>query len=159
MKIFFIFIILIISIRCHSENLRSLLQWSKNTKKYFHAHDKENSFFKNIHSITNSGTNAEAYWSFDGKNLSFQAIRGSLADTHSCDQIYTMSSEGLDIKLISPSSGRTTCSYFYPDGQHLIFSMTTDQIMCPPSPDMNFGYVWPIYKDMDIFIKNLPFLL
>lgn len=117
---------------------------------------KEPTFFKNIKAITKDGTNAEAYWSFDGLNFTFQAVRGDLGKTHPCDQIYTMSAHGSDIKLQSPGTGRTTCSYFYPDGNHLIYSKTTKQTECPPSPDMRFGYLWPVYKDMDIFIKHIP---
>jgi len=112
-------------------------------------------FLKNVRAITNSGTNAEAYWSYDGKRFSFQAIRGPLGQSHPCDQIYMMNVDGSNITLVAPGTGRDTCSYYYPDGNHIIFSMTTSQTYCPPAPDMNFGYVWPINKDMSIFVKNL----
>ena len=26
---------------------------------------------------------------------------------------------------------------------------------CPPTPDMAYGYLWPIYSDMDIFKVSL----
>ena len=39
----------------------------------------------NVKQLTFGGENAEAYFSFDGKRLSFQSTAG-----HGCDQIYTM---------------------------------------------------------------------
>jgi len=88
------------------------------------------------------------------KKFSFQAIRDPLGRTHACDQIYSMNVDGSNIKLISTGKGRDTCSYYYPDGINIIFSQTTAQAPCPPTPDQAFGYVWPIYKDMDIYIRN-----
>jgi len=118
----------------------------------------ESQYLANIKAITNGGTNAEAYWSFDGKHFSFQAIRGKLAETHPCDQVYVMNADGSNVTLVAPGTGRDTCSYYFPDGKNVIFSMTSDSPYCPPTPDMNFGYVWPIYKDMDIYVRNLQTL-
>src|SRR6188472_863301 len=39
----------------------------------------------NVRQLTFGGENAEAYFSFDGRRLSFQSNR-----SHGCDQIYTM---------------------------------------------------------------------
>lgn len=111
---------------------------------------------KNIRNITNGGTNAEAYWSFDGKQFSFQAIRGELGQTHDCDQIYTMNSDGSNVKLISGGLGRTTCSYFLPDGEHVLYSSTkSGGSYCPPTPDQKYGYLWPLNKDMNIYITHI----
>lgn len=107
----------------------------------------------NIKQITNGGTNAEAYWSFDGTKFSYQAIRGPLGETHPCDQIYTMNVDGSDIQQISTGNGRDTCSFYLPDGKSILYSSTQnhDGPNCPATPDMNYGYMWPIYKTMDIF--------
>jgi len=106
--------------------------------------------FKNMRMLTREGTdNAEAYFSFDGTKLCFQSTR----DPYKCDQIYTMNIDGSDVKLISTGKGRTTCSYFFPDGKHILFSSTHlagDD--CPPKPDYSMGYVWPIYDSYDIFV-------
>src|SRR5262245_43949857 len=59
---------------------------------------------RNVKQLTNAGENAEAYFSFDGKRLSFQSTAG-----HGCDQIYTMNIDGTDRKLVSTGKGRTTC--------------------------------------------------
>jgi TolB protein len=104
--------------------------------------------FKNMKMLTNGGENAEAYFSFDGTKLIFQSIR----DGHKCDRIYTMNIDGSGVKMVSNGKGRTTCSYFYPDGEHILYSSTFlagDD--CPPLPDYSKGYVWPLYSSYDIF--------
>ncbi len=40
------------------------------------ATDLADTFFTNIHQLTHGGSNAEAYWSPDGKRLIFQSTRG-----------------------------------------------------------------------------------
>lgn len=68
----------------------------------------ESNFLADITFLTHDGTNAEAYWSFDGNMLSFQAIRGALGAKHNCDQIYIMKKDGNGITLLSNGEGRTT---------------------------------------------------
>ena len=65
---------------------------------------------RNVRQLTFGGENAEAYFSSDGKKLTFQSTR----DGRECDQIYTMNIDGSDVKLVSTGDGRTTCSYFFP---------------------------------------------
>src|SRR5437762_4211198 len=57
---------------------------------------------RNIKQLTFGGENAEAYFSSDDKKLIFQSTR----DGHGCDQIYTMNSDGSDVKMISNGDGR-----------------------------------------------------
>jgi Tol biopolymer transport system component len=55
-------------------------------------------------------------------------------------------------KLISTGKGRTTCSYFFPSGDRVLFSSThAAAAECPPKPDYSKGYVWPIYSTYDIY--------
>ncbi|MFT7546083.1 MAG: TolB protein, partial [Gammaproteobacteria bacterium] len=76
---------------------------------------------KNIKQLTNGGDNAEAYWSFDNKQLVFQsnAEKWGL----SCDQIFTFDPFNGNImddnkpQMVSTGMGRTTCSYFMPDNK------------------------------------------
>ena len=103
---------------------------------------------KNIKQLTFGGENAEAYFSSDGKQLIFQSKR----DGRGCDQIYTMGIDGSNVKMVSTSEGRTTCSYFYKSGKKILYSSThLGGKQCPPNPDFSKGYVWAIYDDYDIF--------
>ncbi|NOT46707.1 MAG: hypothetical protein HOP17_03010, partial [Acidobacteria bacterium] len=58
---------------------------------------------KNIKQLTFGGENAEAYFSSDGKQLSFQSKR----DGRGCDQIYRMNIDGSGVKMVSNGEGRT----------------------------------------------------
>jgi TolB protein len=105
---------------------------------------------RNIRQLTNGGENAEAYFSFDGRKLIFQSTAG-----HACDQIYTMNVDGSDRRLVSTGKGRTTCSYFYPDGKSILYASTHEGgDACPPTPSFDQGYVWPIYDTYDIYRAN-----
>jgi len=53
---------------------------------------------------------------------------------------------------VSNGAGRTTCGYFYPSGDRILFSSTHQaSAACPPLPDYSQGYVWPIYEGYDIY--------
>ena len=55
-------------------------------------------------------------------------------------------------KLISNGQGRTTCSYFFPSGDRILYSSTfAAGAACPPPPDYSQGYVWPIYNTYTIY--------
>lgn len=103
---------------------------------------------KNIRQLTFGGENAEAYLSFDERYLSFQATYAGME----CDQIYSMTIDGKELKRISSGKGRTTCAYFLPDGQQLIFASTEAHADdCLPPPDRSKGYVWKLYPEFDIY--------
>jgi TolB protein len=105
----------------------------------------------NIRQLTFGGENAEAYFSADGKQLIFQSTR----EGHGCDQIYSMNVDGSNVKMLSNGAGRTTCSYFYPNGKRILYSSThLGDKQCPPKPDSSKGYVWAVYPTYDIFIAN-----
>jgi Tol biopolymer transport system component len=107
--------------------------------------------FKNIKMLTQYGENAEAYFSFDGKKLIFQATIDSLK----CDQIFTMNIDGSNKQLVSTGKGRTTCSYYYPDGNKILYASThLFDSNCPPPPDRSKGYVWKLYESFDIFMSD-----
>jgi Tol biopolymer transport system component len=104
----------------------------------------------NVRQLTFGGENAEAYFSFDGARLSFQASKGQ----GTCDQIYTMNIDGSDVRKIS-DGGRTTCSHYTPDGKSVVYASTfKGGRECPPVPSFSQGYVWPIYDAYDIYIAN-----
>jgi TolB protein len=102
----------------------------------------------NITQLTFGGENAEAYFSADGRRLIFQSTR----DAHACDQIFTMNVDGSNVKMVSTGTGRTTCSYFFPNLGRILYSSThLGSKECPPRPDFSQGYVWAIYPTYDIF--------
>jgi hypothetical protein len=103
-----------------------------------------------LRQLTHGGENAEAYWSFDGVELILQAQpTGS-----GCDRIFRMR-VGDDPPVLVPVSsgqGATTCSYFLPGNQRVIFASThLGGAACPPRPDRSQGYVWALYDSYDIF--------
>ena len=106
---------------------------------------------RNLRRLTHGGQNAEAYFSADGRQLIFQAqVPGGPA----CDQIYTMDVDGENLRRVSTGTGRTTCGYFLPSGDRIVFSSTHHvSETCPPPPDRSRGYVWPLHP-YDIFIAN-----
>jgi Tol biopolymer transport system component len=104
----------------------------------------------NVRQLTFGGENAEAYFSFDGTRLAFQAAK----TPGSCDQIYTMNIDGSDVRKIS-DGGRTTCAYYTPDRQSVVYASTiAGGRACPPVPSFDQGYVWPIYDTYDIYVAN-----
>ena len=106
---------------------------------------------KNIRQLTFGGENAEAYFSDDGKNLIFQSTR----PPYGCDQIFTATAQGKNLRLVSTGKGRCTCGFYSPDKKKIIFASThLGSDSCPPPPDYSRGYVWALYKTYDIFIGN-----
>ncbi|MGK5082646.1 hypothetical protein WDW37_05015 [Bdellovibrionota bacterium FG-1] len=114
--------------------------------------------FNQIRQLTHGGTNAEAYWSFDGKTLSFQHSGQFIGKFEgkpgpACDQIYSMNAtDGSNLKMLSNGKGRTTCAFFEPGDQRVVFSSTFATLeACPPPPDMSKGYVWPVFPSYMIY--------
>ena len=106
---------------------------------------------KNIRMLTDGGENAEAYLSFDEKKLIYQTTHGP----YKCDQIFVMNLDGSGKHLVSTGKGRTTCSYFLPGDQKIIYASTHGaDPNCPPPPDLSHGYVWKIYSTYDLYVAN-----
>jgi len=106
--------------------------------------------FKSLTQTTFGGENAEAYFSHDGKWITFQSTR----DGNACDQQYVMRADGTNIRRISDGRGKTTCGWFFPGNERLFFSSTTaHDSACPPRPDPSRGYVWPLDR-YDIYTVN-----
>ncbi len=106
----------------------------------------------NIKQLTFGGENAEAYFSYDASKLILQSTR----EGFDCDQIFTMNSDGTNVKLVSTGKGRTTCSFIYPHEDKILYSSThLGSPDCPPKPGYEHGYVWPLYSTFDIFSANI----
>ncbi|WP_332019652.1 M20/M25/M40 family metallo-hydrolase [Kaistella sp.] len=116
---------------------------------------------RNIQKLTFGGDNAEAYFSPDGKKLTMQVTNPTIG-AH-CDQIYLLdlnqkNISTKDLNLISTGTGRTTCSFFMPDGKHVIYASTHEAHKeCPPKPTPRSDgkYLWPIYEEFDIYEADL----
>ena len=108
----------------------------------------EETHLANLRQLTYGGENAEAYFSHDGSQLIFQTTREGIP----CDQIFRMDLNGEDLQMVSTGNGRTTCGYFYPDGDAIVYASThLGDEECPPPPSFEMGYVWAIYDTYDIF--------
>jgi TolB protein len=106
--------------------------------------------FAHIRQVTFGGENAEAYFSRDGRWLTFQSTR----DGRACDQQYVMRIDGTGLKRVSNGNGKTTCGWFLPNGQRLFFASShAHDSTCPPRPDPSKGYVWGLDR-FDIYSVN-----
>jgi len=119
----------------------------------------EERFLQNIRQLTFEGINGEAYFSRDMGKIIFQSIRGE----HPYYQIYTMDIDGSHQALISGDKGKTTCSYFRPDGKKIIYASTMHNPPLPPfdkggkggletaPPKEERKYQWDFDPDMEIY--------
>ena len=97
---------------------------------------------RNVRQLTFGGENAEAYFSFDGKELVFQASGEGVP----CDQQFVMRADGSGVRRVSTGKGRVTCGYFFPDGSRIVYASTHEASPdCPPRPDPSHGYAWPLH--------------
>jgi TolB protein len=122
----------------------------------------EEKHLANIRQLTFGADNAEAYWSFDGKMISFQSNNKKWG--LSCDQIFYMPVDGPSLKdgrrpqMISTGEGRTTCAFFLPNGKNILYASThLGGKACPQEPERKPGgkYLWPVYDTYDIFVADL----
>ncbi len=124
-------------------------------------HYPEETHLANVKQLTFGGDNAEAYWSFDNKQLVFQARNEDWGTE--CDQIYVMDAGKSLVddeipQLVSTGKGRTTCSYFMPGNKSIVYASTHEGGEdCPPEPQRRSDgkYVWPIYESFDIYTADL----
>ena len=111
--------------------------------------DPREAHLADIRQLTFEGENAEAYWAPDGSELVLQARFGP----YECDQIFRLDpAMPGELELVSSGKGRTTCAYFTPSADRIVYSSThLAGEACPPNPDFSHGYVWPLYSSYEIF--------
>lgn len=111
----------------------------------------ESIHLKNINMLTEEGENAEAYLAFNEKELIYQSTQPGIK----CDQIFIMSIDGSNKRMVSTGKGRTTCAYFLPGDSTILYASThAADPECPPPPDRSKGYVWKLYDSFDIFFAS-----
>ena len=108
--------------------------------------------FEHLWQLTWGGENAEAYWSFAGDRLVLQSRQPD--EGVDCDRIYV--TDGADLSQVSTGTGVTTCSYFLPGDDSVLFASThAGHDDCPPPPDRSRGYVWALHPEYDIYVRDL----
>ena len=127
-------------------------------------------FLRNARMLTRGGDNAEAYWNNASNQLVFQS--NNPAWGLECDQIFILdssrvlhgSSHALDARIsqkpvmVSTGQGRTTCAYFVPGDQRVVWASTHgQQEACPPppAPRPDRKYLWSIDPAYDIYLSDL----
>jgi Tol biopolymer transport system component len=158
MRLTTIIAILIVFTACNSGLQRSGGDPQSGSDSLLYPGEKH---LKNIRQLTFGGDNAEAYFSFDDRKVTFQT--NNPAWGLECDQIYffepaTAQMDKQPPQLISTGMGRTTCSYFMPGDTSILFASThAGDHSCPhvPPPRDDGRYVWPIYDDYDIYVSDL----
>ena len=148
-------LLLAIILICHSCHPKNAVQTPQKDLRY-----PQEKHFANLKQLTFAADNAEAYWNPSSKALTFQS--NNKAWTQGCDQIFYFPLKNGDMRTqtpqrISTGNGRTTCSYFLPDGKHILYASThLGSNACPEEPSRTSGkYVWAVYKDFDIFVADL----
>jgi len=110
--------------------------------------DPKERHFATLRQLTFGGQNAEAYWSKDGKKITYQTLQPSYPD----EQIMEMGFDGSNKTLISTGLGRCTCSYFTPDGKSIYFSSTHEKNEGPQKKlDRSKGYVWMVNPEFSLY--------
>ncbi|WP_306592080.1 TolB family protein [Geothrix sp. 21YS21S-4] len=115
-------------------------------------HEPRETHLRNVKKLTGTGSNAEAYWSNDGKRIVFQSTR----DGYPCDQLYTMNADGSAQMRVSTGKGRVTCGWFLPGDRKILYASTHwAGPECPEAPPFTPGkYRWPVFSGYDLTIAN-----
>jgi len=118
----------------------------------------ERSFLSRVRRLTVEGKRAgEGYWSPDGKKLVFQSERDPANPFY---QIYVLDFATGATKRISPGMGKTTCAFFRPGSDEIMFASThlDPKSLQYQKDELDFRasgkerrYAWDYDPEMDIF--------
>ena len=118
----------------------------------------ERDFLSRIRRLTVEGKRAgEGYWSPDGKKLVFQSERDPANPFY---QIFVLDFATGDTKRVSPGIGKTTCAFFRPGSDEIMFGSThldpkskqyQDDELAFRASGKQRRYAWDYDVEMDIF--------
>lgn len=113
----------------------------------------ERAWLSNVRQATFHGKRSgEAYFSPDGTRIVFQSVRGDCPHY----QIFYKHLDGTHLRRLSPGQGLTTCAYFHPSGQRVLWASThLDPATYGPPPATGGRYVWDMHRSFDIFTSDL----
>ena len=121
----------------------------------------ESQFLSNTRQLTYEGKRAgEGYFSEDGKTLIFQSEREA---GNPFFQMYILDLETGETHRVSPGIGKTTCAFFRPRTNEVLFASThlDPQAEAKQKAELEFRaagkkhrYAWDYDEYMDIFTSN-----
>ena len=121
----------------------------------------EATFLSGARQLTFEGKRSgEGYFSSDGKALIFQSEREAENPFY---QIYTLDLESGDTRRISPGMGKTTCGFFRPGSEDVLFASTHLDPNAHEKQKAEFAfrasgqqrrYSWDYDEAMDIFVAR-----
>src|SRR5687768_9198799 len=122
--------------------------------------ETEATFVQNVRQLTYEGKSGEGYFSPDGKQLIFQSTREPENPFY---QIYILSLETGDIHRVSPGTGKTTCAFFRPETDQVLFASTHHDPDSKKKQEDELAFIasgksrrysWDYDPEMDIYVGN-----